>query len=108
MNLSQITSIGWCANTALDSGASAPFSFQEISDAADNGTLVDLLMKIDQGGIIQLWAREPNTKQEIERALADAASAICGRERRKAGVEKNPLCLVMALVLETIQQQFRK
>jgi hypothetical protein len=108
MNLSQITSIGWCANMMLDRGEQAPFTFEDIYAAADNGTLVDLFLKIDDSGIIEITAREPEQRVETERALADAVEALRGREIRKAGVGDKPLCMVMAIVLEAIQQNFRR
>jgi hypothetical protein len=44
----------------------------------------------------------------MERALENAAEALRGREIRKTGVGENALCLVIALVLEAIQQNFAK
>ncbi len=107
MRLSQLTSIGWCANMMLDRREQAPFTFDEIYAAADRGALVDLLLKIDDSGIIEITARDPEARAATERALRDAAEALRGREIRKTGVGDNPLCMVMALVLEAIQQNFR-
>ena len=108
MKLSHITSIGWCANMMLDRREQAPFTFDEIYAAADSGSLVELLLKIDDSGIIELWATDPQKRAEVERALANAAEALHGREIRKTGVGDNPLCMVIALVLEAIQQNFRQ
>jgi hypothetical protein len=107
MKLYNLTSIGWCANMMLDRHDQAPFTFDDIYAAADRGALVDLLLKIDDSGIIELWARDPGLRADTERALADAAEALRGRELRKTGVGNNALCMVMALVLEAIQQNFR-
>ena len=107
MNLSQLTSIGWCANMMLDRREQAPFTFDQIYEAADRGALVELLLPIDDSGIMELWASDPQRRAEVERALGDAASALQGREIRKTGVGDNPLCMVMALVLEALQQNFR-
>lgn len=108
LKLSQLTSIGWCANMMLDRGEQAPFTFDDIYAAVDNGTFVDLLLKIDDSGIIELWARDSEPRAETEQALADAAEALRGRELRKTGVGDKPLCMVMAIVLEAIQQNFRR
>jgi hypothetical protein len=108
VNLSQLTSIGWCANMMLDRGEQAPFTFDDIYAAADNGTLVELFLKIDDSGIIEITARDPERRAETERALADAAGALRGRELRKTGVGDKPLCMVMAIVLEALQQNFRR
>ena len=90
----------------LDRSEPAPFSFDDIYAAADNGTLVDLFLKIDDSGIIELWANDSEARSEMERAFSDAAEALRGRELRKTGVGDKPLCLVMAIVLEAIQQNF--
>jgi hypothetical protein len=108
MRLSQITSIGWCANMLLDRGEQAPFTFDDIYAAADNGTLVELFLNIDDSGIIEITTREPEQRAETEQALANAVEALRGRELRKTGVGDKPLCMVMAIVLETIQQNFRR
>src|SRR5437016_14368468 len=107
MRLSQLTSIGWCANMMLDRGEQAPFTFEDIYAAADRGELVDLLLKIDDSGIIEITARDPEARAETERALSDAAEALRGREIRKTGVGDKPLCMDMELFLEAIQQNFR-
>lgn len=89
----------------LDRREQAPFTFDDLYNAADTGRLVDLLLKIDDSGTIELWARDPEWRAEGERAFADAAEALQGQEIRKTGVGDNALCMVMALVLEAIQQQ---
>jgi hypothetical protein len=90
----------------LDRKEQAPFTFDEVYSAVDRGDLVALLLKIDDSGFIELWARQPGPRAEMERALRDAAEALRGREIRKTGVGENPLCLVIALTLEAIQQNF--
>ena len=108
MKLSQLTCFGWCANMMLDRREQAPFTIDEIYDASGRGDLVGLLLKIDDSGIIELWARDSAARAEMERALRNAASALNGREPRKAGIGENALCLVIALTLEAIQQNFSR
>jgi hypothetical protein len=109
MKLSQITSVGWCANMMLDRKEQAPFTIDDVYKAVEERRLVDLLWKnIDDSGIIELWARESGPKAELEKVLGNAAEALRGREIRKAGVGENALCLVMAVVLEAIQQNFSR
>ncbi len=109
MRLSALTSIGFCANMMLDRREQPPFTFDEIYAAVDEGNLVELLQKnIDDSGIIELWARDEEQRPEVEQALADAAEAYRGREIRKSGVGDNALCFVIVLVLEAIQQNFRR
>jgi hypothetical protein len=93
---------------AIDQKAPVPFSFDDIYSAADRGELIDLFMKIDDSGLIQGACRDQPNRDEIERAFADATEALRGREMRKTGVGDNPLCMVMAIVLEAIQQNFQK
>ena len=108
MKLSQLTCFGWCANMWLDRREQAPFTINGIYEALDAGDLVGLLLKIDDNGIIELWARDAEPRAEMEAALRDAAAALGGRELRKAGVGDNSLCLVVALTLEAIQQNFSR
>jgi hypothetical protein len=48
----------------------------------------------------------PDELNEVDLVLAAGAAAIEGREAGTTGVRKNGLCLVVAIILETIQQQF--
>ena len=107
MRLSMLTSIGFCATMALDQRRAAPFNFEDIYRASDERKLVDLLRgTIDDSGIIALWANTPKDKESVETALNDAAEALRGRELRKVGVGDNPLCMVIAIIMEAIQQNY--
>lgn len=88
----------------LDRGERAPFNFDDIYAAASEGRLMDLFLKIDDSGIIEVCAENPKARAEMESAFADAVEALKGREIRKTGVGDNALCMVMAIVLEAIQQ----
>ncbi|HEU0210171.1 MAG TPA: hypothetical protein VFQ78_14480 [Candidatus Udaeobacter sp.] len=57
-------------------------------------------------GMIQLCVSPPEARADMERTLRDAAEAPHYRELRKAGVGENTLCLVIAIALEAIQQNF--
>jgi hypothetical protein len=92
----------------LDRKEQAPFTFDDIYKAADECSLLYLFLKIDDSGIIEITAKDEQDRIEVNRALSDAAEALRGQELRKAGVGDNPLCMVMAIVLEAIQQNFRK
>ena len=108
MFLSSLTSVGWCANMMLDRREQAPFTIDELYAAVDRRDLVGLLLQIDDSGAIELWAQRPEARAEVEQALGNAAESLRGREIRKAGVGENALCLVIAFVLEAIQQNFRR
>jgi hypothetical protein len=91
----------------LDRRGQAPFTSEDIYAALDSGGLVDLLLQTDDGGIIAFWASNGKMRAQAERAFAGAAEELRAREIHKTGFGDNPLCLVMALVLEAIQQQHR-
>ena len=65
-----------------------------------------LMKQLDDDGAMELWARDVTTRAEVESALTNAVIALRGREGKKTGVEEKPLCMVVALVLEAIQQNF--
>jgi hypothetical protein len=44
----------------------------------------------------------------MEGAFSEAAEALESREIRKTRVGDNPLCMVIAIVLEAIQQNYRR
>jgi hypothetical protein len=88
----------------IDRREQAPFTFDEIYLAARNKELVQLLLKIDDGGLIEMIVEKPAARDEMEEAFGNAVAALEGRELRKTGVGDNALCMVMALVLEAIQQ----
>jgi hypothetical protein len=111
MKISTITSVGWCATILLDQRRAAPFSFDDIYRAADNQSLVELFLKMDQiegTGIIELSVQSPVARQEMEEVFSNAVEALRGREIRKTGVGDNPLCMVLALVLEATQQNWNR
>lgn len=107
MRLSQLTSIIWCANSLLDENRKEPFTIGELEMAGRSGKLVDLLLRIDDGnGSIAFAAQTEENWIWMETVLGDAFSAFEDRFSRKAGVSHNPLCFVVAIALEAIQQQF--
>lgn len=105
IRLSMLVSVGFCANVALDEKRPAPFTFDELYRAAENAQLVELLeMTIDDSGVIASWSQRREDRSAVERALDDAAETLRGRELRKVGIGDSPLCMVVAIVLEAIQQ----
>jgi hypothetical protein len=89
---------------AFGPGRTPAVKLDDIYAAASEGRLVDLFLKIDDSGIIEICAENPKARAEMESAFADAVEALKGREIRKTGVGDNALCMVMAIVLEAIQQ----
>jgi hypothetical protein len=85
-------------------------SFVEVHRAAGNGDLIGLLTRrfghIADFSLLQPSPHQITNLEQMEAALSQAAETLEGREH-KASVEKSGLCLALAIVLETIQQQFR-
>ena len=110
MRLSSLTYLGLESNAVHDERPDLNLSFQEIHDAADRKELVQhLALRFGDSADLSLLTSLPDNQNElaeVNQALHDAASALYGRERKKVGVTKNGLCLVHALILEAIQQQF--
>jgi len=68
-------------------------------------TRVSLQIRIRVGSLAYIL-KESDAIFAFEDALHYAAPAIEGRERRKAGVENNPWCVAVAIILEAIQNNF--
>ena len=108
MRVSSLTAIGFCANIAIDQKKAAPFSLDDLYRASDSENIVDFLQKtIDDSGVIAFIAENSENKRSVEKALNNAMGALRGRELRKVGISDNPLCMVIAIVLEAIQQNFK-
>jgi hypothetical protein len=101
--LSSITSVGFEAIAAIDAGNGDKVSLRDIYNGLDHETLFqNLASKITDLDLGLLTGTEEGSK--AVRVLYDAAEAFRGRERRKIGVENSGLSLLVALVLEAIQQ----
>jgi len=105
----------WVPKTHIPSkdGVSRPaedLTFKEVHLAARDGDLIGLLRRrfghIADFSLLLPSPYNLTNLEQMEAALSQAASVLEGREH-KALVQKSGLCLAMAIVLETIQQQFR-
>lgn len=107
MRLSSLTYLGFETTAVWDSCPDIELSFDEVHTAAEKGALVKLLTT-RFGDAIDLSLFELDKKElaDTEAALSQAAAGLCGRERRKTGVSESGICLVMAIILEAIQEQF--
>ena len=93
-------------NAAIDEGHDGEFSFQEIYDGLEHRSLLqDLSDKL--AGIVDLGLILMQEEQHrgLMNVLTTASEAFRGRERRKVGVERSGLRLLMAIILEAIHQQ---
>ena|SRR5947208_1992776 len=106
-NLCSFTHLAFLINWTIDERPANDLSFAEIHAAARIGRLVDLLAgHFGHIADFSLLLGNPTNLEQMEAALCDAASTLEGREAGKVCVSNSGLCLVMAIVLEAIQQQF--
>jgi hypothetical protein len=95
-------------NEAIDAREPAPFSFEDLYRAAEDRRVMPLLESHHPQG--QLGAMAYILRDEggaaFEDALYYAYTALEGQEIRKTGVGDNPWCMVVAIVLEAIQNNF--
>ncbi len=85
-------------NMLLDDGLSA--SFAEVHDAIQAGRIIEWLVEKRADMSILLSESMSDAKALVVEALKLASTVRKGQERRKLGVEKNGLCLIIALALE--------
>jgi hypothetical protein len=102
-----LTHLGFQINAALERSPALDLSFAEVHEAADACHLVEHLAKRLAGQAdFYLLTSDCEQLASLEAALRDAAEALRGQEGATAEIEKSGLCLVMAIVLEAIQQKF--
>ena len=108
LTVTNLTHLAFHVNSIIDSEEDFDLSFSEIHEAAELGRLLEHLEKRFHGkaDLYLLTSLEPNHVLAIEKALQDAADVLRGRERRKADVKNSGLCLLIAIILEALQQNF--
>ena len=103
--LSSLTLIGFMVNAAIDQGKGAQVSFGDIYQGLEKGTLFqDLSQKLPGTFDFSLFSPGSEKEKELLDVIGQAAGGLEGRERRKTGVEKSGLNLLLAFILEVIQQ----
>lgn len=107
MKITNFTAIIWEAISQIDARKPAPFSFQEIHEAASEGSLLDLLGRNSVGGFTKfLLVRKEQGESEVEDALGRASRVLNGQEMRQAIIGDNPWCLLIAMALQAIHAEF--
>jgi len=102
IKLSSWTYIGFYIVSALDDGEN--LSLDEVKDAMENQELIRYLdLKLENVDFSLIKGKEA---EEIEQKLCEIRLGQEGRERRKFGIKQNGLALVLAYVLEAIQQEY--
>ena len=107
MKVTNFTAIIWEAISQIDARRSAPFSFQEIHEAAAQGRLLDLLGRNSASGFTKfLLVGKEQGNSEVEEALGRASKVLNGQELRQALIGDDPWCLLIAIALQAIQAEF--
>jgi hypothetical protein len=103
MKLNNLTYIVLELNAALDTGKYDELQMQEASQHIQSGDVVQWLQSSVPDADLSLLAGE--AANEYQSALAEIYGAYAGNERRKWGVERRALCLLIAWTNELIQQR---
>ena len=101
MRLSTLTHLGFELNAALDTGRFQDVSIEAVKSAIDDGRLFHFLENT-LGGDVDLSIFGDAERSELTTQFQDFVSAI--RERKKMGIERNGLNLLVAYVFQAIQQ----
>jgi len=107
-NLSSLTYLLFQIAAAIDDGKAKEISFEEVYSEIEAGTIFPYLQQqFGQSADMSLLTttRWDQGRFAVE-ALQGAASALKGRERRKTGIEKSGIALLIAITTEAIQECF--
>ncbi len=102
MRVTQLTFLAFQLNGALGSGRYDNVSIPCIKKAIEDGTVLDFLDS-RMGSDIDLSLLEESDRAELLKEWRSVVNAV--DENRKMCVEKNGLCLLVAYLLEGIQQR---
>ena len=100
-----LTFLGFLVNNAIDEGKGNDIPFHDIHTGIANRNLFeDLDRRYPDTFDFSLFPFGSEKEEQLYELLDGPSVALEGRERRKTGVENNGLCLLLALILEGIQQ----
>ena len=101
VKFSMLTYLGFELNSAKDQGLH-DLTIREVKESLENGALFELLER--RSGIgLDLSLLNMKDRKELGERFLDMAHAV--NERKKFGVEKSGLNLLLAYVLEQIQRE---
>jgi hypothetical protein len=102
MRITNLTFLAFYLNGALDSGNYSDVSYQEVSGHIQKGTIFQFLQD-RLGSDIDLSILDDVKRAELLGEWQSINNAIDAR--RKFGVERNGICLLVAYLLEGIQRR---
>jgi hypothetical protein len=103
MNLDKLTYIILELNAAMDSGKYDAITLQEACQHVDARDVITWLSGCVPD--MDLTLLTPVDVEAYQAALSDINGAYGGTERRKWGVERRALCLLIALTNELVQRR---
>lgn len=105
--LSSLAFLAFYVNAAIDGGHGQEMSFTDIHNGIEKGTLFEDLERLLPGALdLSLFRPESDQRKGVLEALQIVSGGLQGRERRKVGVEKSGLSLLLAFLIEAMQQKY--
>ena len=105
MRITNLTFLAFYINGAIDSGKYSDVSISLIADQIEAGTIFTFL-QTRLADDIDLSILDEAKRKELLSEWQDLLAAV--NARRKFGVEKSGLCLLVAYLLEGIQRRLSK
>lgn len=104
LHVSSLTMVGFYVNSLLEDHP-GEMTFNEVYTGIVNGTILeDLEARFPGETDFSLFGPNSDQRGPLIKALLDASEGLEGRERRKIGIERCGLNLLMGFVLEAIQR----
>lgn len=108
LRISSLTFVGFYINSLLHDHP-GEMQFDEIYQSLERRSILEELEKRYPGETdFSLFSEGSEQRTALLELLHQAGSALEGREHRKVGVERCGLNLLMAIILEAIQQLARQ
>jgi hypothetical protein len=107
LRLSSLSAMAFELTSAIDHGFIDEFSFDEIYKEIESGRLIAFL-KERLGDAVDLSILEKNPEQNASfiELMQRTSNVLSGQERRKLGIEKHGLCLLLAFCIEAMQHPY--
>ncbi|MCU0421660.1 MAG: hypothetical protein MUC81_02525 [Bacteroidia bacterium] len=106
-HLSTLGLIGFSLNYAIERRLGDQISFDEVYDNIEDGDILEFLdIKFPGTFDWSLFEKGSSERLAIQYVFSEIAGGVRGRERRKLGIEKSGLSLLLSFTIEAMQQKF--
>lgn len=106
LRLSTLTLIAFNINWAIEEGHGSQVSFDEIYSWLKEGKILERLNnKISDVFDFSQYPTGSDQAIAFNSVIHNVAGGLEGRERRKIGIKRNGLSLLLAFIIEAIQQK---